>query len=103
MREKQYGCLLGSHNGWASLISLILAVCIAFFLYTAYLNFNKQVRPEMRQIQGALQEADSAQTVDVSSASSVLQTATSRIQAIDERNRQRGDELMKEIGAMQEY
>ncbi len=103
MQKNRCSCLLRSKDGWASLVGMLIAVAIAFFLYTAYTNFNQKARPEMQEAQEALESvAGSAPSGSSASGSlGTLQSATRRIQAIDERNRQRGDELMKEISAMQ--
>jgi len=103
MQKKRCSCLLRSKDGWASLVGMLIAVAIAFFLYAAYTNFNQKGRPEMREAQEALESVSGTTSSGSSATGSLgtLQSATRQIQAIDERNRQRGDDLMKEIGAMQ--
>ena len=92
------------HHGWASLIGLLFAAAIAFFLYAAYLSFHQNIRPEMTEAREMLDALSDSPAPAVSSLPErgAMESMTHRIEAINERNRQHGDDLMKEIGAMHE-
>ena len=90
---------LCSKTGWASLIGLLLAVVLGCFLYFLYLNPQKH-----RPISGDdAAQVTAREGVDISSPLSAYQSATGRIEEVNQRNKARGQELMKEIEAMQQY
>jgi hypothetical protein len=55
------------HHGWASLIGLLFAAAIAFFLYAAYLSFHQNIRPEMTEAREMLDALSDSPAPAVSS------------------------------------
>lgn len=86
-----------------SLISVVLALMIVIFLFFGY--FGKfQKDPEIIEvINPEVQRAGEAAGVDASTHISVLEGLKEKVGQIEERNRNRGDEIMKEIGDLGQY
>lgn len=93
---------LRSERGFMSLIGMVLAMAIIAFLFLTYLRpQNKQER--LKAIDQATGGTAKEAGIDTSSQLSVLQSSKIKIKAIEDYNKQRGDELMKEIEAMYQY
>jgi hypothetical protein len=94
--------LLRSKNGWTSLIGMLIAMAIIAFLFVTYLRPGEQPK-DLKAIDQATSSTAKEAGIDTSSHLSVLESSKKRIAAIEEMNKNRGDELMKEIGDMQQY
>ena len=93
---------LRMNHGWASLIGLVIAIGIVCFLFMMYLRPQQQsgrLKSFDQETSGAAKESG----IDTSSHLSVLQSSRTKIKAIEDHNKQRGDEMMKGIEAMQQY
>lgn len=84
---------LRSSGGWVGLIGLLIVVGIAAFLFIFCMH------SAGKQEEGAAQ----AVGVDVSSQVSAYHSTVSQIEKINEHNKKRGDDLMRDIEAMQQY